>query len=329
MKQATLNEEEMQALLEAMTPEEKASAMLASFPAMPQPEDIDDFSFREKQETNLSDYPRFTQMHDRFTEILATHWKATFSRNIPVFFKEGSEGSYFEALDSDESQVYFTIESPGLGYMTVAFGKALVLSYIDRMLSGSGIVIPDEDTQLTRLELKLAERIAATICDMLAELWAPVLPLDFKLYQIDLDLMNMLMTIEDETCFSITNVTVLGEEVRGEISLIYPFSFLEPMLINLRSSVREQVDSVDEEWCRHLKHALMKAPVELRLEVGRCQVRVHDFLHLKAGDFLPLKLPEDEPATIWIDEYPSYRARAGQQHGMLAAEILNPIKPVE
>lgn len=326
MNEPVLNKGEIQALLGAMAPEEEANALLASFPQMPQPDNIDAFEFREEEKSGLSDNPRFTQMHDRFTEVLMMNWKINFTQSISVFFKETVESSYFEVLDSDEPRVYFTLESPGMGSMLVILDKALVVSYIDALLSGCGEVIPDEETALTPLELKLAERIATSTAAMLDDLWQPIIKLDLKLKQIDMDPMTLLMTAEDELCFSVTNVIVLGEEVRGEISLCYPFSFLEPMLITMRSQAREQTGSIDEEWNSQLKSSILHTPVELRLELGRCKIRVQDFLNFKIGDFLPITMPEREPAKLWIDKYQSYLATPGQQDGMLAAEILDTIK---
>ena len=326
MSEPILNEGEIQALLSAIGPEEEASALLATLPPIPQPENVEEFEYREEQKSSLHDYPRFSQMHDRFTEMVMHNWKLAFNRTINVFFKETVESSYFHVLDSDDPRVYFTVDSPGLGSMLVVLDKALVVSYIDALLSGSGEVVPEEEAPLTPLELKLAERIANSTAGILADLWKPIIKLEFKLKQIDLDPMNLLMTAEDELCFSVTNVIVLGEEVRGEISLHYPFSFLEPMLVTMRSQAREQTSSVDEEWNNQLKSTILHTPVEMKLEVGRCKIRVQDFLHFKKGDFLPMTLPESEPAKVWIDKYPSFLASPGQQHGMLAAEILDTIK---
>ncbi len=326
MTEPVLNKGEIQALLSAIAPEEEASALLASLPKMPQPENVETFEFREEEKSGLNDYPRFSQMHDRFTEVLMSNWKINFTQSISVFFKETVESSYFEVLDSDEPRIYFTLECPSAGSMLVVLDKALVVSYIDALLSGRGEVTPDEEAVLTPLELKLAERIATSTATMLADLWSPIINLDFKLKQIDMDPMNLLMTAEDELCFSVTNVIVLGEEVRGDISLCYPFSFLEPMLITMRSQAREPTGSVDEEWNSQLKKSILHTPVELRLEFGGCKIRVQDFLNFKIDDFLPITLPEREPATLWIDKYQSYLAIPGQQDGMLAAEILDTIK---
>ena len=326
MSKPILNKGEIQALLGAMVPEEESDAILASLPRMPQPDNVEAFEFHEDQGNSLNDYPRFSQIHDRVADTLLISWKNIFAQSISVFFKETIESTYFSVLDSDEPRVYFTMESPSTGSMMVVLDKVLVVSYIDSLLSGSGEVVTDEETALTLLELKLAEEISTSITDMVGDLWKPVSNLNLNLKQIDTDPMTLLMTGEDELCFLVTNVIVLGEKVRGDISLCYPFSFLEPMLISMRSQAREQTGSIDEEWARQLKSSILHSPIPLRLELGRCNLRVQDFLNFKIGDFLPLVLPEREPAKLWIGKHPSYLAIPGQQDGMLAAEIQNTIK---
>ena len=105
----------------------------------------------------------------------------------------------------------------------------------------------------------------------------------------------------------------------------YPLPFLEPMLMSMRTQEREQKLHFDEHWERELRDAIDQTPIELRLEIGRCPLPVKNFLHMKPGDLLPLTLSEEDPATLWVEQYPLFLASPGQQQGMLAAEILEPI----
>ena len=227
MSKPILDAEEVQALLSAVAPEEQTNALLATFPPLLQPAKVDVFKFGENQSAGLDQYPMFSNMHERLSEVLTERWGSIFHREIPVFFKELVEKSYIDLLDSDEPRVYFTLESPGHGTMLFVLDMALVVSYIDAILGGSGEIVPEEGSVLTLVELRIAERIAESACTLLSNLWKPIRKMEFKLRRIDLDPMSLAMTAEDVPCFSTTNVIVVGEEARGDFSLHYPLPFLE------------------------------------------------------------------------------------------------------
>lgn len=325
MSKPVLDAEEVQALLSAVAPDEQTNALLATFSPLLQPENVSTFVLGENKSAGLDQYPMFSNAHERLAEVLAEHWGSIYHRDVPVFFKELVEKSYIELLDSDEPRVYFTLESPGHGTMLLVLDMALIVSYIDAILGGSGEVESHEGSVLTVVELRLAERITEAICTLLSKLWKPIRKMKFELRRIDTDPMSLAMTAEDVSCFSTTNVIVVGEEIRGDFSLHYPLPFLEPMLMAMRRQAREKSEALDDEWGKELKESIDQTPLELRLELGRCRIHVRSFLHIKPGDFLPLSLSEQEPAKLWVENIPLFTASPGQQEGMLAAEILEPI----
>lgn len=325
MNKPVLEAEEVHALLSAMAPEEREKALFAALPPLPQPKKVDVFKFSENQGVGVDQHPMFSHLHKRVVEIFSEWWGSVFHREVTVFFKELVDKSYIEALDSDEPRVYFTLECAGHGTMLVVLDMVLVVAYIDAMLGGTGEVVPEEGKALTLVELRLAERIAEAASNILAKLWEPLRSMDFKLRRIDTDPTNLAMTADDNLCFSVSHVIVLGEEVRGDITLHYPLPFLEPMLMSMRVQARDQIASTDAEWSRILLSAIDQIPLTLRLELGRCHLLVRDFLQLKPDDLLPMILPEDEKSAVWVEKHQMFYALPGQQQGMLAAEILDPI----
>ena len=255
---------------------------------------------------------------------ITERWSHTLRRDVPVFFKDLLKRSYLDILDTDTPRVYFTVDSPGLDSMLIVLDMPLVIAFIDAVLGGDGI--PDnERVALTAVETRLAGRIIDMVEVTLSRLWQPVRSLKLQLRRIDTDPMSLALTAEDVTCFSVTHIIVLDEEVRGEFALHYPLPFLEPMLEVMRMQDRVKTQSVDLEWEKALKVSIDGVPLNLRLELDRCRMHVGDFLRLKPGDFLPLKVPESEPLKLWAESLPMFLAQPGQHQGMLAAEIIGPI----
>jgi flagellar motor switch protein FliM len=319
-----LEAEEIAALMKAVVPEEKAVALFAALPPVEQPKKIDSFEFNGNADVGPESFPMFSNMHERVAEMVTERWTHTLHRDIPVFFKDLLKRSYLDILDTDTPRVYFTVDSPGLDSMLIVLDMPLVIAYIDAVLGGDGI--PDsERITLTAVETRLAGRIVDMFELILSRLWQPVRSLKLQLRRIDIDPMSLALTAEDTTCFSVTHIIVLDEEVRGEFSLHYPLPFLEPMLEMMRMHDRVKTQTVDQEWEMALQASIDDVPLTLRLELERCRMQVGDFLRLQPGDFLPLKIPEGEPLTLWAASLPMFLAQPGQHQGMLAAEIIGSI----
>lgn len=323
MSEPVLEAEEIAALMQAVVPEEKAVALFASLPPIEQPEKVDAFEFSGNADIGPESFPMFGNLHERMAEMVTERWSHALHREVPVFFKELVKRSYLDILDTDTPRVYFTVDSPGLDSMLIVLDMPLVIAYIDASLGGDGMA-DTERSSLTSVETRLAARIIDMVEITLSRLWQPVRSLQLKLRRIDTDPMSLALTAEDVTCFSVTHIIVLNEEMRGEFALHYPLPFLEPMLETMRMQDRVKSQTVDQEWEQALQASIDGVPLNLRLEMERCHMLVRDFLHLKLGDFLPLKVPEDEPITVWAESQPMFLAHPGQHQGMLAAEIIGP-----
>ena len=317
MSDPVLEAEEIAALMQAVVPEEKAIALFAALPPVEQPKKVDNFEFSGNADFGPESFPMFGNMHERIAEMMTERWNNAMRREVPVFFKDLLKRSYLDILDADTPRVYFTIDSPGLDSMLIVLDMPLVIAYIDAVLGGDGVVDDLERMTLTSVETRLAARMMDMIDVILSRLWQPVRSLKLQLRRIDTDPMSLALTAEDVTCFSVTHIIVLNEEVRGEFSLHYPLPFLEPMLETMRMQDRVKTQAVDEEWEKILKASIDGVPLQIRLELDRCRILVRDFLRLK--------VPEDDPITLWAEDLPLFEVQPGQHQGMLAAEIIGPI----
>ena len=150
MSEPVLSPEEVSALLHTVAPQEKANALLRTFPPVPQPRQVKSFGFDENQIAGPENYPMFSNLHQQsLAELILERWQGVFRRETPVFFKEMREQSYLDILDSDIPRIYFTLEASGHGSMLAVLDTQLAVSYIDAMLGGSGDISDREETALT------------------------------------------------------------------------------------------------------------------------------------------------------------------------------------
>jgi len=326
MSEPILAPEEIEALMAQVAPSEHAEALFASLPPVKQPEQVDAFHFDSADEDSPERYPMFVNLQERLVEMLDEQWDELFKRDVTIQLERMESSIYKDIIAIDKAQVYFVFEVEGYGRMMFTFDTAIIVAFVDAMLGGDGESTDNPQT-LSPVELRLSERIAEKMANLLCDLWAPVHVLAFKPYKLDYDPQFLAVTGAMETCFSAYFEAKISDDLTGQLGVHYPRPFLEPMLELLRVTLSDEPTETDSEWSNSLMQRISQTPAEMCFELGRCQIDIATFLSLKPGDALPLKTRSTDPCSIWIEDIPMFQARAGEQDGMLAAEVIKPIHP--
>jgi len=320
-----LEPEEIEALVASVAPGETVEALFATLPALKQPEAIEEFSFESAGGDGPGRYPLFVTLQERMAEALKDQWSDIFNREITAVLKNKEQVSYKDVISNEEAKVFFAYSVEGFGRMMLSFDLPLIVAYVDAMLGGNGESYGEEILDLSPVERRLSERIAQSLELHMEQAWKPVAVLDFVLHKIDTDPQFLAVAGSHDLCFSMHFELQLDEDVKGVFSLHYPRTFLEPMLENLRSAMSDEPTAVDQDWEQKLQDSLNSVPITMRLEMGQCKMNVGQFLSLSPGDYLPLKVSESEPSTLWVDRIPMFQAKVGSQDGILAAELIQEI----
>jgi len=325
MSEPILAPEEIEALMAEVAPDEQTEAMFASLPPVIQPESVEPYHFEGGDEDSPERYPMFVNLQERLVEMLDEQWDELFTRDISVQVASLHSMLYKDVITSENAQVYFVFEAENFGRMMLCFDTALIVAFVDAMLGGEGEASDNPQT-LSAVEMRLSERIAAKLSNTLSELWEPVHPMSFSMYKLDDDPQFLAVTGAMEKCFSCYFDIKLSDDLAGQMSIHYPRPFLEPIMDMLRVTISDDSTAdTDTEWLHALNQRLAETPAPLRFELGSCQVDIGSFLKMKPGDFLPFSTRSTDPCTLWIDDIPLFLAKPGEQNGVLAAEIIEPV----
>lgn len=66
---------------------------------------------------------------------------------------------------------------------------------------------------------------------------------------------------------------------------------------------------------------LDRVPLDVRVELARCDLRLNDLLALEVGDVIPLGASRYQPVDVWVDERPFASGRVGRSRGRLAVQL--------
>jgi len=325
MSEPILAPEEIEALMAKVAPSEETDAVFAALPPIKQPEQVQEFHYGKVDEDSPERYPMFVNLQERLVEMLDEQWDELFRRDITVQLKSLENTIYKEIITVEQPQVYFVFDVEGYGRMMLTFNTGMIVAFVDAMLGGDGEA-HDEPQSLSPVEMRLSERIALKLASTLSALWSPVHLLDFNVYKHDDDPQFLAVTGANEKCFSAFFDVKISDDLDGHLGIHYPLPFLEPMLDSLRVTVSDEPTETDNEWTEALMESLSHTPSNVRFQLDSCQIDIGTFLDLKPGDSLPIKHRQDELCTLWIEDTCMFLAKPGDQNGMLAAEIIEPVK---
>jgi len=320
-KPPVLDPEEIAALMEKIAPDEEAQAFFATLPPLPQPQQVDSFTYESEGPEGPERYPLYAVIQQHLAEHLHEHCNEMFHRQVGLDIEDMTQEDYGELITCEDSRVYLVFECDNFGLMLIIVDTPLIVAYVDAMLGGTGEKHEGMD-ELSPVEERLAARLAATLKNMLEASWKPIQPVRFKLVKVETDVEFLGVAASKDSCFKTTLNIKFCKEINGHMHICYPRSFLEPILSKLRANAQETPATMDEAWTAELHACLQEAPVELRLELGSTPMKVRDFLALKAGDQLPIFKRETDTVTLWVESEPMFQVMAGQHDSALAAEIV-------
>ena len=105
------------------------------------------------------------------------------------------------------------------------------------------------------------------------------------------------------------------------VTLCIPYSMIEPIRAKLNAGFQSDQDAVDTTWLNRFRTNLQSAKVEVRVELGRTEMNVRDFLSLKVGDLVNLDQEVDKPLNVTVEGITKFRGYQGSFKGHQALKV--------
>lgn len=117
------------------------------------------------------------------------------------------------------------------------------------------------------------------------------------------------------------------ENATGTISMVIPYSTIEPIKQKLSTGFQVESDQTDKKlWTAIIKEQLMDTDVEVKVNLGETEIRLKDLMNLKVGDVIPLTQDSTGELDIQIENVKKYKGYYGIHHGTVAMQVTRPIE---
>lgn len=219
---------------------------------------------------------------------------------------------------------------PLRGSALCVFDPKLVFIIVDNFFGGTGRHAKIEGRDLTATEQRIVSLVLNHAFNDLTEAWRPVLPIQFEF-------LNMELNPEFATIVSPTEVVVISsfhvelDGGGGQFQVVLPYAMLEPIRELLDAGVQSDRVDKDDRWALALKEDFKTAELSLQSSLSKVKLKVRDILRLKAGDIIPIEMPET--VLVKAEGIPIYRGIYGECNDMAAIKLTErverPINPNE
>jgi flagellar motor switch protein FliM len=199
------------------------------------------------------------------------------------------------------------------------FDPNLVFLVVDNMFGGDGrFHTRVEGRDFTATEQRIIQGMLSVVFAEYARSWKPVYDLTFEYIRSEMNSQFANIATPSEIVISTTFSLEFGGS-SAEMHICFPYSMIEPIRELLYSSMQSDQLSSDKRWIVMLRKQLKDADVEITARLATATVTLGQILKMKAGDIIPISIPEQIVAHV--DDVPLMECRYGQQDGQYALKI--------
>lgn len=116
------------------------------------------------------------------------------------------------------------------------------------------------------------------------------------------------------------------ENANGTITLVIPYSTIEPIKQKLSSGFQVESDQTDKKlWTSIIRDQLLDTSVDLKVNLGHTEIQLEDLMNLKEGDVISLDQDATGEFDVLVEDVKKYKGLYGIYHGSIAMQITKSI----
>lgn len=178
-----------------------------------------------------------------------------------------------------------------------------------------------EGKDFTPIELSIVKKVVGLAIDDLEEAWASVEKIDCSFVRTEIN--PQFVGIVPPTDIVIASTfDVELENANGTITLVIPYSTIEPIKQKLSSGFQVESDQTDKKlWTSTITEQLLETEIELKVNLGSTRITLEELMGLRVGDVIPLEQDATGELDLLIENVKKFKSYYGIYHGTVAVQV--------
>ncbi len=279
------------------------------------------FDFNNQERIVRGRLPTLEMINERFVRYFRVSFFAML-RKTPEISVKGIQmikfSEYIHTLFVPTSLSLFKM-APLRGTGVIMMDPKLVFILVDNFFGGDGTIHAKiEGREFTNTELRVIEKVVHICFDDLVKAWEPVMSVNYSYHNHEVN-PNMANIVSPTEVIVVSSFHIELEGGGGDIHVVYPYSMIEPIRTVLDAGVQSDRGDVDERWAVLLKEELLHSKIAIQAVFAQKTLKISDLLNFKAGDIIPIEMPEQ--VMLLAENMPIMRGQYGAHQGNAAVKI--------
>ena len=286
-----------------------------------------DFRFNKRLDKfSTNQLQTLRTLHDNFTRLLNNSLSVYLRTRVEatvVSIDQITYGDFISSIGTPSILSIFSMDPlPGSGMVQVDLN--LVFSVIDRLLGGPGWY-PQKLRDLTDIERTLMQRFMARMLNSYRESWNYLLTLSLKIEALDSNPQFIPRIIPLDQIVAFVTCELKVGDMSGVMNFCLPYQVLQQVGTQLSdfqwSPSITSSRGMTEQDIAMLARNVERAPVDVRVELGKTVVSLRDLIALQPGDLVMFDKPVTEPLAATVNDREKFKVFPGVNRDKLAVRV--------
>jgi len=267
--------------------------------------------------------PTLEIIYDRFVRMYRVTLSGAMRKPVDISVRSTEMikfGEFLKTLPVPSSLNLFRM-NPLRGSAIMVLETRLVFSLVDIFYGGTGeLEVKAEGREFTPIEQRLVKRVVTSAMEDLKSAWRPVFPLQITFQGTEMNPQFVAIVPQSEIVVVTTFDVEMGRAPMT-LTICTPYSMIEPIRNKLDSGFQSDQSDEDTVWGNRFRENVRKARVNMKVELGKSDLVVRDFLKLRVGDILPIDHEVGQPLDVKVEGVTKFRGFQGSYKGNQAIKI--------
>ena len=183
-----------------------------------------------------------------------------------------------------------------------------------------------EGKDFTPIELSIIKKVVQMAINDLEAAWESVEIIDCSFVRTEVNPQFVGIVPPTDVVIASTFDVEL-EKASGTITMVIPYSAIEPIKEKLSSGFQIEADQTDKRiWSKIISEQLSDIAVDVKVNLGETTVSIKDLMEMKVGDVIPLGQDASKELDILIEDVKKFKGFYGASHGSVALKVTEKIK---
>jgi flagellar motor switch protein FliM len=178
-----------------------------------------------------------------------------------------------------------------------------------------------EGKDFTQIELSIVRKVVDLAIEDLEAAWASVEKIGCSFVRTEVNPQFVGIVPPTDVVIASTFDVEL-ENANGTITIVIPYSTIEPIKQKLSSGFQVESDQTDKKlWTTIIKDQLMETDLNILVNLGETEIKLRDLMTLKVGDVIPLDQNASGEFDIQVEGVRKFKGYYGIHHGTVAVQV--------